>query len=177
MDATTNRTRNIAMLVEQSGGPTAFGKLVDRDQVQVSQWTSDAKPKPIGGRLARYLEEKLGHERGWLDQPQWEGGTAPVKQSQPVRFDADMVAETVEALRRYDKRQGKVYDIVAEPERFLLWYGLRQNLPETAAPDNLIRIGSVTERVASSQGMLLDERGEGVPAAGADKQNATRKRR
>lgn len=71
MDSTTIRRRNITMLVRLADGPTAFSKLVDRDQVQVSQWTSETKPKPIGNKLARSIEQRLGKEAGWLDRPQW----------------------------------------------------------------------------------------------------------
>lgn len=71
MDVTEIRAKNVTMLVEKHGGPTAFGQRIARDQVQVSQWTSPSNPKPIGGRLARYIEETLGHGKGWLDHPQW----------------------------------------------------------------------------------------------------------
>ncbi|NID14995.1 hypothetical protein [Luteibacter yeojuensis] len=71
MEASEIRRRNIEMLVRAAGGPGVFARRVGREQTQVSQWISVKTPKAIGGRLARDIEEHLGHERGWLDRPQW----------------------------------------------------------------------------------------------------------
>lgn len=97
MDVTTIRSRNVALLVQRFGGPTEFGRRIEREQAQVSQWTSATNPKPIGGRLARYIESKLGHERGWLDAPQWED--APASHSHPVRFDPRIIRGVARAVQ------------------------------------------------------------------------------
>lgn len=67
MDVNEVRKRNLAMLAERAGGPTNFARQVSREQPQVSQWLSG---KPVGSKLARDLELRLGLERGWLDRPQ-----------------------------------------------------------------------------------------------------------
>lgn len=64
MDVYEIRKRNIKALVERAGGPTAFAKLVGREQPQVSQWLGE---KAIGGKLARAIEQALGKDHGWLD--------------------------------------------------------------------------------------------------------------
>jgi hypothetical protein len=112
MDASEIRRRNIEQLVRQAGGPTEFARLVGRDQAQVSQWISVTKPKPIGGRLARDIEERLGHERGWLDRPQWtsgrdgfapgaaDAGFTPGRASEEVRPDADTLTRALVITER-----------------------------------------------------------------------------
>lgn len=172
MDVTHTRTRNITMLVNEAGGPTAFGKLIDRDQVQVSQWTSPTNPKPVGGRLARYLEGKLGRERGWLDQPQWSDGVAPGSQSQLVRLDADMLAETHKACRKFAHRQGKKFSVEADPARFLQVYLVRVKLPAQPSEDELMEFGATVQTIMTTpQGASEDGRSDGVPTAGTDEQD------
>jgi phage repressor protein C with HTH and peptisase S24 domain len=88
MDVIEIRRRNVTMLVDQAGGPTKFGKVVERDQSQVSQWLGE---KPIGRALARHIEKSIGKELGWLDRPQWEGPVASV--NEPIRAYGVRVAE------------------------------------------------------------------------------------
>lgn len=71
MDVIEIRRRNIAMLVAKAGGPTLFGKKIERDQAQVSQWLSEGNPKAVGRTLARHIEKRLRKPHGWLDLPQW----------------------------------------------------------------------------------------------------------
>lgn len=84
MDVGEIRRRNVAALVAGVGGPTEFGRRIERDQAQVSQWLSPTHPKPIGGRLARHIEACVGRHNGWLDTPQWravQNDLAPVAPS------------------------------------------------------------------------------------------------
>lgn len=173
MDATSTRAQNITMLVAQAGGPTAFGKLIGRDQVQVSQWTSAKKPKAIGGRLARDIEKSLGYDPGWLDQPQWEQSeTAPESQSQVVRLDADMLAETHKACRKFAERQGKEFSVETDPARFLQVYLVRVKLPAQLSEDELMELGATVQTIMTTpQGASTDGRSDGVPAVGADEQD------
>lgn len=166
MDATSTRARNVAMLVEQAGGPTAFGKLIDRDQVQVSQWTSETKPKAIGGRLARYIEGKLGREKGWLDHPQWNAHEpAPPSQSQAVRLDPEIVIATHQALADMYAAKKRTYH-KEDVARFVLVY------EKLAA-----RKAGVTDAELFGAGLAEDTgisggaggRDAGVPGKGADK--------
>ena len=161
MDATATRRRNVVALVHQFGGPTEFGRLIERDQAQVSQWTSDKKPKPIGGRLARYIEGRLGHERGWLDTPQWEG--EPLQDSHSLRLDPDMLAETHKALRELDHDNGRVFSIEREPARFVQAYQMRAGMPEEPSKDEWIKFG---QKLVVLSGAGTDERSDGVPIKG-----------
>lgn len=77
MDATTARTLNIRKIVAAAGGPTEFANRHGGgrwSQAQVSQWISEERPKPIGGRLARAIEEAIGWDVGVMDR--W--GSAPI---------------------------------------------------------------------------------------------------
>jgi hypothetical protein len=163
MESSTIRTRNVAMLVEQSGGPTEFGRRIDRDQAQVSQWTSATHPKPIGGRLARYIEEKLGHERGWLDAPQWEH--APQQHSQSVRLDPEMLVDVVRALQDVFGEDGLTYSIEEYPELFAEFYAERAAMKNIRSLANALKAGKWIER-NKHQGMDSNERDTQVPAEG-----------
>lgn len=101
MDNKAVRKANIEALVAEAGGPTEFGKLIEREQVQVSQWLGG---KPIGDRLARHIEEKLGKARGWLDVQQWRIAE-PAAEYQSVRLDPETIAITTRALLIFLRRR------------------------------------------------------------------------
>jgi hypothetical protein len=91
MDATEIRRRNLRHLVKKAGGPTKFAESVGRAPNYITQLQGEYKA--FGGSVARYLETQLGHERGWMDRPQWEDGhdheaDAPdgAATSQPVKL-------------------------------------------------------------------------------------------
>lgn len=104
MDNKAVRKRNIEWLVGQHGGPTELGKLIERDQVQVSQWRGG---KPIGDKLARHIETKLAKPKGWLDQPQWEpnDSAAAASVSQAGRLDGATITNAQHALLRFLRRR------------------------------------------------------------------------
>lgn len=172
MDATSTRARNITMLVAQAGGPTAFGKLVERDQVQVSQWTSAKKPKPIGNRLARAIEKRLGHDRGWLDQPQWDPHeAAPASHSHVVRLDENMLAETHKACRKFAERQHKKFSVETDPARFLQVYLARVKLQAKPSQDELMEFGAMVQTIMTTPQGAGDGRNDGVSTTGTDEQD------
>lgn len=74
MEVKEIRRRNVHHLVKEAGGPTAFGVMVQRDQVQVSQWVAG---KSIGSNLARHIEDAIGRPVGWLDAPHWDDADEP----------------------------------------------------------------------------------------------------
>jgi hypothetical protein len=168
MDVTTIRARNIAMLVEQRGGPTAFGKEIERDQVQVSQWTSHLKPKPIGGRLARYIEEKLGHERGWLDRPQWQADETPAQsQSHSLQLDPDTLAETARTLRERFGSAVEVYELIeSQPHIFIEAYELYASSTTDERTPEVERALAMRVADLTPQGANKDERGTSMPTKG-----------
>lgn len=169
MDVTEIRRRNITLLIEQFGGPTEFGRRIERDQAQVSQWTSPANPKPIGGRLARHIESKLGHTVGWMDQPQWESETAPESHSQSVRLDPEIVRDVARALQEvYRDELGRVYDIVEEPELFAEFYERAAALGDTKSQSNIFWLGTrIKGSSSASLGAPMDERRKSTHHEGA----------
>ncbi len=66
--ATEIRTIKIRELVKNNGGVTKFAEILNRDQSQISQWISEKKPKGIGSKIAREIEDKLDLPRGYLDK-------------------------------------------------------------------------------------------------------------
>jgi hypothetical protein len=117
MDNKAVRRANVAMLVRQHDGPTAFGQRIERDQVQVSQWLGG---KPIGDRLARHIEEKLDKPTGWLDvlQPGAGGSSqaASLLSSQSVRPDFTKLSEAVYVAQQFLQILGKQHDDLLPPE-------------------------------------------------------------
>lgn len=103
MDASTARTLNIREIVRDAGGPTSFANTYGGgrwSQEQVSQWISDAKPKSIGGRLARDLEHELKLSTGALDYPLMEvedERQAPPAQPKPQKRSGAPVVGRVQA--------------------------------------------------------------------------------
>jgi len=72
MDATTYRTNNIRKLIADAGGPAEWLRKYGGEhwqQAQVTQWISRTRPKGIGGRLARKLEQVMALPYGALDHP------------------------------------------------------------------------------------------------------------
>lgn len=171
MDASRTRTLNIAMLVEQAGGPTMFGKLIDRDQVQVSQWMSAKKPKPIGGRLARYIEGKIGREAGWLDQPHWGGETIALSASQSMRLDPEIVSSAHNALSGMYATKGRIYP-KEDVARFLLIY--EKFAMRKAGVSEAELLGAGLDDTEMPQG-ATGGRNDGVPDAGAGKRAMARR--
>lgn len=68
------RRENLARLVEEAHGPTAFAVQIERSQSQVSQWlnaspdSKSGKPRTISSASCRYIEQKTGKPDGWMDQ-------------------------------------------------------------------------------------------------------------
>jgi len=164
MDVTEIRQANVGMLVTAAGGPTEFGKRIERDQAQVSQWLSPTNPKPIGGRLARYIESRIGRDKGWLDRPQWEGASqsAPSNDSQLVRLDQEIVEATHKALKDMYRVKNRVYH-EQDVARFVIVY------EKLAA-----RKAGATEAELFGAGLSGDQEGEaggrdaGMPSKGAN---------
>lgn len=97
---------------------------------------------------------------------------APESQSQLVRLDADMLAETHKACRKFAKRQGKVFSVETDPVRFLQVYLLRVKLPAQLSEDELMEFGATVQTImTTTQGASNDGRSDGVPTAGTDEQD------
>ena len=68
------RRENIATLQRELGSAKALAELLERDESQVSQWKQGSKnsgtgrPRGMRSETARYIEERTGKARGWLDR-------------------------------------------------------------------------------------------------------------
>ena len=71
--AEQNRRENLCALVDEYGGTSNLGKVVDRPESQISQLvhakvhTQSGKPRTMGPKLARYFEKCTGKPDGWMD--------------------------------------------------------------------------------------------------------------
>lgn len=87
--ATEIRRDNLRALVRQSGGVARFSERINRSPAQVSQWLNAApdhktgKPRAIGDKSARHIEQSIGLPHGWLDHQHQPPHAAPAAVSEP----------------------------------------------------------------------------------------------
>ena len=69
------RKNNLAILVKRHGSEAALNTALGRrrtdcvfNQIKNGVLMTTGKPRALGSRLARDIEEKLGLEQGWMDQ-------------------------------------------------------------------------------------------------------------
>lgn len=95
MDAKSNRTAWMRVLVADAGGPAAwvaaYGAGTKWTPAQVSQWTSMDRPKGIGHALARSLEKAQGLAPAIMDGPIQD-------QSQRALLDIDRLGVALTAI-------------------------------------------------------------------------------
>lgn len=93
---------------------------------------------------------------------------AQPSQSQTARLVPAMIAETAKALRIYEQRQGRRFNIETDDGAalFMHWLAVREQLPDVETLSNLIRMGDDF----MPQGATKDGRNKGVPTAGTDEQ-------
>lgn len=174
MDNKAVRKRNIEWLVEQHGGPTAFGNAIEREQSQVSQWLGE---KPIGDKLARHIEAKLRKPTGWLDLPQWkprlgEGLEALLRVSQPPRLNPETIAITTRALhiilRRRDPKATLNLENIEDAALFAAVYA------EAEGNGDELALGAVVADLVAEREARRG-RNEGKQVGGVDRGKAGRK--
>jgi transcriptional regulator with XRE-family HTH domain len=117
-----------------------------------------------GARTMSRLARHYGVSVEWLldgaDSPSISLG------SETMRLIPAKVAETAKALRKHYERRNLVFNIESEPERFVLAYAARTELPSEPTEDNLIEFGSKLEAIAPLSEGRGDGRANGVPADG-----------
>lgn len=133
--------------------------------------------KTMGEETARKIEVAMGKPYGWLDMPRWEAediqwealNTALPSESQSMRLDVSMIAETVKALRIHEERHGRHFSMETEEGAalFVHWYAIRQKLPAVDVLDNLIELVSWRDQ-AQAQGASENGRAESLPVTGID---------
>lgn len=68
MDISEIRRVNLKTLIKEAGSRQRFLEITGKSDAQISQLLSTGKnSRNIGSRLARYFEEQMGKERGWMD--------------------------------------------------------------------------------------------------------------
>lgn len=141
MDNKLVRRRNIEALVGLAGGPTEFGKQIEREQVQVSQWLGG---KNIGDKLARHIEQKLGKPVGWLDSPQWEDdeglATSSRAGSHPGRLSPTIIADAMRLLRFLDELLPKPAPAELFPQRLAIAYEVVEAEGAPVTDSNIVHI-------------------------------------
>lgn len=60
------RVHNVKKLISQYGTQQKFADAIKKSQSQVGQWINNHNP--LGEKLARYIENKLSLDNGYLDQ-------------------------------------------------------------------------------------------------------------
>lgn len=112
---------------------------------------------PLADRLGMTLDELL------------RGTPPPPARSQSARLDPEMLAESIEALRRIYQRRGKTYDPVQQPEVLAYAYELRCVMGEEPTQDQLIDFGvKLAERLRANEG-VGDGREKDKQAGGVDR--------
>lgn len=82
------RLGNLLTLIDEYGTQRALGDALDRAPSQISQWATRAPssetgtPRSISSEIARYIEQKLNRERGWMDHDH-----SPTQQGSPLADD------------------------------------------------------------------------------------------
>lgn len=99
--------------------------------------------------------------------------SSKLSQSQTARLDPAMIAETAKAIRIYEHRQGRRFNIETDEGAalFMHWLAVREQLPDVGTLDNLLRMG----HKFMPQGASEDGRIKGVPAAGTDEQKSAKR--
>jgi len=157
MDATTIRTHNVRKLIADAGGPAEWLRKYGGEhwqQAQVAQWISHKRPKGIGGRLARKLEQVMELPYGALDHPDDEDFPLTAAAATPSDYlrlqhldaEAGMGGARVnldhpeiigeQTLAREYIRQ--VVGFVPRPGRLVLLTGRGDSMLPTIAPGDLL---------------------------------------
>lgn len=69
------RRENLTILRDECGGVGKLAERLERGVSQVSQWlnaslnSATGKPRNMNDETCRYIEEKMGKQRGWMDAP------------------------------------------------------------------------------------------------------------
>jgi transcriptional regulator with XRE-family HTH domain len=144
---------------------TQLAKLCGLRPPSINDWES-GKTKMIDGR------NLILAARALQTSPEWIMTGAGVLESQPSRLDPEMIAESIEVLRRIYQRRGKTYDPVQQPEALTYAYELRSLMGEEPTQDQLIDFGAkLAERLRANEG-TGDGREKDKQAAGVDRARA-----
>lgn len=129
----------------------------------VSDWIT-GKTKTIKGANLLAAARLLGVTPEWLSTGRGPR-IAQGSDSQLVRLDAEMLADTAWVMRTAYADVGRVFDMEAEPERFLQAYLARTKLVDIQSPDNVAAFLFTAAKLVSPQG-ASDERIDEVPTPG-----------
>ena len=102
----------------------------------------------------------------------WRG---PAAASQPLRLDADMIAETHAALRLAYEEDGREYLIEDDPARFVRVYELRSTLSAHPTQDEWVQYGRQLQAIIAPQGAPPSGPNDGSSADGPHPKGVARR--
>ncbi len=123
--------------------------------------------KKMGDDIARKIELARGLPVNWMDNVH-----AGDQVSQSWRLDPEMIAESIEALRRVWARRGLVFDPVAQPEMVVYAYELLAEMGDEPSSAQLIDFGAKLAERDKAKAGAGDERDEDKRSSGVDRTRA-----
>ncbi len=118
------RRENLALLIASHGGQRALADALGKSPAQLSQWINkspDAKtgrPRVMGSRAARSIEEALGLLPGWMDAPRATQQGALHHESQFQRPNPEILIATLDFLERAFGSLGKEFSLRSDADLF-----------------------------------------------------------
>ena len=157
-------------------GDNAPAKVARRLNVS-AQTLNNWETRGISQAGAVAVQGVYGCSAAWIVTGNGDRRTPPeslADHSQVVRLDADMLAETHAACRRWAERQGKTYSMETHPARFLQVYLVRVKLSPRLSDDELMELGAAVQEIMTAPQGALNGRTDGVPTTGTNGENVAR---
>jgi hypothetical protein len=142
-------------------------------QGSVSGWLGKGKPtKMISGDNLVAAATYLCVTPEWIMTGR---NNARPSQSQPTRLDPDMVAESYAALSEiYLEELGRPYELVTEPERFVLVCEARSRMSHSLSAKDERMFAIKVSAIVRQTGAELHGSSDGVPSEGPNKGHVAR---
>lgn len=174
-------TKNFNEFLDRSGMSNAdLAQEVGVDPSYVSQWKTNRRPIPADKAVT--VGKLLGVDPALISEAYEKVASAGIAtagtenfslmdlESQPKRLDPDMLAESFATLSEmYAEEKGKPYDLIAEPERFVLVYEARTRMKKNPSASDERRFGAKVAEIVRLKGAELHGQRDGLPAEGPDK--------
>lgn len=139
------RLQNLARLIASHGGQRQLADAIGKSPAQISQWMNKApdaktgKPRALGSRAARSIEEVLGLGEGWLDTVHGQPGDGELTLSQSGRPDFERIAGAVRIVHDFLAYEGEPSAGVYDPEMLSIAWEVVERSGQKITPDNVIQ--------------------------------------
>jgi transcriptional regulator with XRE-family HTH domain len=144
------------------------GAIADTSKQSMSQIEKGVTREPGGLALYRWAEY-YGVDLKWLITGK---GPRRGQGSQPARLDPEMLAESIEALRRVWARRDLVFDPIAQPEMVAYAYELLAEMGDEPTTAQLIDFGAKLAERDKAKAGAENERNEDKRSSGVDRARA-----